>query len=601
MTDITMPPPVDELAPEPPPSGPVVWVKENLFSSIGNSLQTIFFVFISWQILAWLLGKLVAEERNWDAVLTNSRTFFTFNYPLEQFARMWFSLGALIVAIGITMIAFGFEPRVRTSKIVQSVMGLGAAVAVIGVLTPVSGSWRLSLIAAGAAIAALAWLAGRALPDGQTLPFWSLLVGFAVFVMVLVWIVPWGQNEFLDGEYIDEPGTVNITTKQPWTVMMGLLLGSFFGARALATVVPQRILRLAMVVWWVMGPAFLLFLVLRDPAFDWGYVLRVDIPIGLGFALGGGALLYFLTDPERPDVARIVGALLLGTAALTWILAFFGAVSMLQKVRLSILFLALFALAAATFAGERSVRLRYAGVWVGFVVLTHWLITAINTPSTLDIAAPPFIGGFALTLTIAYYVMLASFPIGALMALARTSTLPIFRILSTTYIEVVRGIPLITVLFFFSIMVPLFLPGEMELSELAAIFIGYTLFSGAYMAENIRGGLQSIRKGQFEAADALGLTTAQRTAFIVLPQALRVSIPNLVGQAIATFKETSLIAIVGGFDLLRVGNQTVASQPAFLGQSLTALFFVSAVYWIFAYSMSRASRSLEEKLGVGTR
>ena len=88
MTDITMPPPVDELAPEPPPSGPVVWAKENLFSSRGNAFQTIFFAFISWRILVWLLGKLVAEERNWDAVLTNSRTFFTFNYPLEQFARM---------------------------------------------------------------------------------------------------------------------------------------------------------------------------------------------------------------------------------------------------------------------------------------------------------------------------------------------------------------------------------------------------------------------------------------------------------------------------------------------------------------------------------
>lgn len=601
MTDITMPVDANETPPEPPPSGPAVWIRENLFSSVGNALQTIGFAFVSWWILSWILGKLVAEERNWDAVLTNSRTFFTFNYPLEQFARMWFCLGALIVAVGVTLIAFGFEPRVRTSKLVQSTIGLGAGIAVIGALTPVGSSWRLGLIAVGLAIGVVAWLVGRALPADQTVPFWSLLVAFAAFVMVLVWLVPWGQNEFLDGEYINEPGTVNITTKQPWTVMMGLLLGSFFGARALARVVPQRILQLAMIVWWVIGPAFLMFLVLRDPQFDWGYVARVDLPIGLVFAVGGGALLYFLTDPLRGELARAVGAILLGTAALTWILAFFGVVSMLQKVRLSILFLALFALAAATFAGEKSVRLRYAGIWVGFVVLTHWLITGINTPSTLDIAAPPFIGGFALTLSIAYYVMLASFPIGALMALARTSTLPIFRILSTIYIEVVRGIPLITVLFFFSIMVPLFLPGEMELSELAAIFIGYTLFSGAYMAENIRGGLQSIRRGQFEAADALGLTTAQRTAFIVLPQALRVSIPNLVGQAIATFKETSLIAIVGGFDLLRVGNQTVASQPAFLGQSLTALFFVSAVYWVFAYGMSRASRSLEQKLGVGTR
>jgi general L-amino acid transport system permease protein len=119
------------------------------------------------------------------------------------------------------------------------------------------------------------------------------------------------------------------------------------------------------------------------------------------------------------------------------------------------------------------------------------------------------------------------------------------------------------------------------------------------MAENVRGGLQSIRKGQYEASDALGLTTIQRTTFIVLPQALRVSIPNIVGQAIATFKETSLIAIVGGFDLLRIANQTISNQPDFLGIKRPALLFVCLVYWVFAYSMSRASRNLETRLGVG--
>ena len=141
----------------------------------------------------------------------------------------------------------------------------------------------------------------------------------------------------------------------------------------------------------------------------------------------------------------------------------------------------------------------------------------------------------------------------------------------------------------------------MAVSKLAAIFIGYTLFSAAYMAENIRGGLQAVRRGQFEASDALGLTTLQRTVFIVLPQALRVSIPNLVGQAIATFKETSLVAIIGAFDLLNVARNSIPNQPAFLGHSIAPLLFISGVYWIVAYSMSRASRSLEEKLGVGAR
>ena len=116
------------------------------------------------------------------------------------------------------------------------------------------------------------------------------------------------------------------------------------------------------------------------------------------------------------------------------------------------------------------------------------------------------------------------------------------------------------------------------------------------MAENVRGGLQSVRRGQYEAADALGLTTVQRTSLIVLPQALRVSIPNLVGQAIAVFKETSLIAIVGGFDLLRIANSTIPNQPDFLGQKRPGLLFISLVYFVFAYSMSKSSQRLEARL-----
>jgi general L-amino acid transport system permease protein len=358
-------------------------------------------------------------------------------------------------------------------------------------------------------------------------------------------------------------------------------------------------LRTAMIVFWLVGPAFLVFLVLRDPSFDWEYVATVDLPLAAAFAIGGGALLYAITKPGLEEPARFLGVVLLAFSVFNWVAAFFGWFGMLQKVRFSFLLLALFVLIAPTFSGDKPARLRFAGIWLSLMVLMHWLITGINTPSTLDIQAPPFLGGLVLTLTIAYYVMLASFPLGVILALARTSKMPIFRILSTLYIEFIRGIPLITVLFFFSIMLPLFLPDGMGISELAAIFAGYSVFSAAYMAENVRGGLQSIRKGQYEASDALGLTTVQRTSFIVLPQALRVSIPNIVGQAIATFKETSLIAIVGGFDLLRVADKSIAAQPEFLGQKRPALLFVCFVYWIFAYSMSRASRNLEVRLGVG--
>ena len=233
--------------------------------------------------------------------------------------------------------------------------------------------------------------------------------------------------------------------------------------------------------------------------------------------------------------------MLFAFALFNWIAAFFGWYPMLQKVRISFLIFAIVVLLVPAFAGDRSTRRRVAGGWVAAMVVFHWLLTAINTESTLVITAPPFLGGFVLTVGIAYYVMLASFPLGVLLSLARTSKLPIFRVMSTGYIEVIRGVPLITVLFFFSIMLPLLLPKGMGNSDLAAVFAGYTVFSAAYTAENVRGGLQSVRRGQYEAADALGLTTVQRTSLIVLPQALRVSIPNsLAGTAV--FKETSLIA-----------------------------------------------------------
>jgi general L-amino acid transport system permease protein len=188
-----------------------------------------------------------------------------------------------------------------------------------------------------------------------------------------------------------------------------------------------------------------------------------------------------------------------------------------------------------------------------------------------------------------------------MLALGRTSTMPIFRQLSTAYIEFVRGVPLITVLFFFDNILPLFLPAGMDVSSLAAAVAAFALFSAAYLAENVRGGLQSIRRGQFEAADALGLTTSMRTSFIIIPQALRASIPQLVGQAIASFKETSLILIIGSLDLLLIARNAIPNQTEFLGIKKEGLLIVSVLYFIGAFAMSKYSQKLERRLGVGER
>ena len=179
--------------------------------------------------------------------------------------------------------------------------------------------------------------------------------------------------------------------------------------------------------------------------------------------------------------------------------------------------------------------------------------------------------------------------------------MPIFRLLATWFIEFVRGVPMITILIFFSIMVPLFLPPGMHLGEVAAVIIGYSLFSAAYLAENVRGGLQSVTRGQHEAAEAVGMTTSQKTVFIVLPQALRISIPPLVGHCIGVFKETSLLAIIGLFDVLFIARSVMPNQTEFMGSTKENVLFVSLIYWIFCYQMSKASQRLERRTGLGER
>lgn len=166
------------------------------------------------------------------------------------------------------------------------------------------------------------------------------------------------------------------------------------------------------------------------------------------------------------------------------------------------------------------------------------------------------------------------------------------------YIEIIRGVPLITVLFMAQVMLPIFLPKGLEIDNLLRVIVGVILFSAAYLAENVRGGLQAIPRGQYEAAAAIGLSTAQSMRLIILPQALRAVIPAIVGQFISLFKDTSLIAIVGLFELLGIA-QIVVAQPEWFGLQRETFAFVALVYWICAFSMSSASRNLERKLGVG--
>ena len=191
-----------------------------------------------------------------------------------------------------------------------------------------------------------------------------------------------------------------------------------------------------------------------------------------------------------------------------------------------------------------------------------------------------------------------SFPIGVALALGRQSELKAIHWLSVAYIEIIRGVPLVTLLFMGMVMLPYVLPAGLRIDNFIRVAVAIVLFAAAYLAENVRGGLQAIPKGQYEAADALGLGGFHKMTRIVLPQALRAVIPVLVGQFIGLFKDTSLVALVGIFDLLGIARSVLAN-PSYIGTQIEVYTFVALVYWVFSYGLSYGSKRLETSLGVG--
>jgi general L-amino acid transport system permease protein len=240
-------------------------------------------------------------------------------------------------------------------------------------------------------------------------------------------------------------------------------------------------------------------------------------------------------------------------------------------------------------------------VWGAVGLVIYWLLAGFPADeTTLNVPVlfrdPPI---WPVTLSWLSMAMLQALVVlGVFWAIGYYFQGNMIKTFSIVYIELIRGVPLITVLFMANVMLPIFLPKELEVNNLLRVIIGVILFTAAYMAENVRGGLQAIPKGQYEAAEAVGLSTAKSMRLIILPQALRLVIPAIVGMCISLFKDTSLVALVGLFDLLNIAR-TIVAQPDWLGLQRETFAFVALVYWVFAFSMSRASQRLEQKLGVG--
>ncbi|MGX9964279.1 amino acid ABC transporter permease [Roseomonas sp. F4] len=209
-------------------------------------------------------------------------------------------------------------------------------------------------------------------------------------------------------------------------------------------------------------------------------------------------------------------------------------------------------------------------------------------------------GGLPITLILSTFGLAFAFPLAILVALGRRSNLPAIKTLCVLYVELIRGVPLISLLFMASVMFPLFLPEGMNIDKLLRAQIAITLFAGAYLAEVVRAGLQTLPRGQYEAADALGLSYWQKTGFIILPQALRLVIPPLVNTFIGFFKDTSLVLIIGIFDLLTAGKTAIV-EPAWQGFGVEVYVFVGAIYLVFCFAMSKYSQALERDLNQHRR
>lgn len=260
-----------------------------------------------------------------------------------------------------------------------------------------------------------------------------------------------------------------------------------------------------------------------------------------------------------------------------------------------LLFIGLYVVSAM----RRFWRKELALIWIGTLVAVGVLMWG-------GILGMPLVsedqwGGLPITLLLATVGLACAFPLSVLVALGRRSThLPAVKMLCVVYVELIRGVPLVAVLFMANVMFPLFMPAGVNIDKLLRTQVAIILFTGAYLAEVVRGGLQSLPKGQAEAADALGLSYWEKTGFIILPQALRLVIPPLVNTFIGSFKDTSLVLIIGLFDLLTMGTVAL-SDPPWQSFSTEIYLMLAVIYFVFCFAMSKYSRGLERELARSHR
>ncbi len=600
-----------ESPPEVQFAGVSRWLKENLFSSLSSSILTVLSIAAVVSVFRAIIGFFISPEREWTAVTYNLQLYMVQAYPESDFIRVWITVGLLIFLLGLSWGFNSLKEKViikewcdgllkGISSFLFIVLIAPTSVDVEGTTVEVfSNNTRYICIAVGVGLILTVYLLRKTYPKNEIVRdrisflYLSLLVG-SIWIIKVPTVTFTSSNERVDPDpFLPLANTTTI----PWTIIFGFmifayLIGSFLKAKGKNSM--SRLILSS----WVLAPLVIVSWIYRKPDFGMSNILTLDIPIAVTFSILGILAIRTLNSEKIVPYQRYItyGMLVLS------IVIFF--LPVLRQLKILFFITWLLVSVAPTIANSKESAKNLSIVWSVTVFILVLLMRGASSESLIVVPGSSIYGGFTLTWLIAFFGIAISFPFGVILALGRTSKLPVIRILCTAVIELVRSVPFITWLFFGSVMLTLFLPKGVEFDEVLRAIVVTAIFSSAYLAENVRGGLQSINNGQFEAADAVGLSTLQRITLIIMPQALRAVIPPIVSQVISLFKDTSLVAIVGLFDLLYIGSKVIPNQSQganFLGTIQENILFCAIFYWLFTYSFARRSMKIEKRLGLGER
>lgn len=589
-------------------------VQENLFSSVGSSILTIVTSYLVLNFFRGMFGFVMTSDKDWLSVLNNMQLYMVQAYPEDDFIRVWLSVGLTFVFAGLSIGLWRSEDRSNVSVMFDRLFKGGLGLLFFTIVAPTytsymgndgfviteevfSSSSRLRIL-----IPTLVITVGFFVLKNLKINFSynnSDAVFFYLFIPVaLIWVVklPTIQLDQNRERIIPDPlMPIANSTKIPWTIIFVSFLVSYFIGMYLKD---KKRVKNVMSISWFLLPLLIFSWIFKKPQIDMGEVLTGDIPIFVIFFALGLATVLLINNP----IFKKYFSLYLGILAVLTVGGLFIGIPMLAKVCL--LLLSLFTVVVPAVSTSKEGKRSLIIIWFVALVTLTFLLRGGASETGIVVPGSSIFGGFSLTWLLAIFGTYVSFPLGVLLALGRNSKLPIVRIVCTGIIELVRSVPYITWLFFASVTLAVFLPAGVEFNLIIRVLMVTAFFSGAYFAENIRGGLQSIPKGQYEAADAIGMSPFQKTGLIILPQALRAVIPTLVSSAITAFKDSSLVTIIGLFDFLTIGKTVIDNQSIpvnFVGHQRENLIFVAIVYWIFTFTLSRRSMKVEKRLGLGER